>query len=111
MNETNRAFSVGDLVQLNSGGFEFTVGSVVNDQVTVNWCEGKKLRTKSFHASMLQRPPSSKSSELEVARRIAFVLAKAARETPGYSASKHSSIDGMIEHILSKKVAIDDHQN
>ena len=107
MNDTNRAFSVGDVVQLNSGGLELTVEAVENDQVTVIWCEDKKLRTKSLPASVLRHARSQDVSELELARRIAFILEKAAREKAGYSANKHSSLDGMIEHILSEEKSND----
>jgi hypothetical protein len=57
---------------------------------------------------MLQRVAPPKVSDFEVARRIAFVLARAAREKPGFSEEKHSSLSGMIEHILCDAKKSDD---
>ena len=49
------ALSVGDVVQLKSGGTRMTVEHIDGDQVACTWFEGKKLERAMFVAGALTR--------------------------------------------------------
>jgi uncharacterized protein YodC (DUF2158 family) len=46
-------FVPGDVVRLKSGGLAMTVAKVTDTAVECDWCESKKLRSKTFHPDML----------------------------------------------------------
>lgn len=46
-------FVPGDVVRLKSGGLTMTVAKVTDATVECDWCESKKLRSKTFHPDML----------------------------------------------------------
>ena len=46
-------FSVGDVVQLRSGGTRMTIEHIDGDQVACTWFEGKKLERATFVAGAL----------------------------------------------------------
>jgi uncharacterized protein YodC (DUF2158 family) len=50
------AFTVGQIVQLKSGGPKMTVQAVSADSVTCSWFDKASLRDGTFKADMLQEP-------------------------------------------------------
>jgi uncharacterized protein YodC (DUF2158 family) len=50
----SEAFSVGDVVQLKSGGESMTVEGVDGDDISCVWFEGKKIHRQEFVAATLK---------------------------------------------------------
>jgi uncharacterized protein YodC (DUF2158 family) len=48
-------FSVGDVVQLRSGGTRMTIEHIDGDQVACTWFESKKLERATFFAGALMK--------------------------------------------------------
>jgi uncharacterized protein YodC (DUF2158 family) len=53
MKENRMPFIPGDVVRLKSGGVAMTVAKATDIGVECDWCEGKKLRSKTFHPDQL----------------------------------------------------------
>ncbi len=83
---TDSSFKVGERVRLNSGGPELTVRDVDGDSVSCDWFDGATLRQKAFDKRQLVTA-SSQMTNLELARRIAFIFNSAMIEA-GDDASK-----------------------
>ena len=49
------SFSVGDVVQLKSGGESMTVEEVDSDDISCVWFEGKNLQRQTFGAGTLKQ--------------------------------------------------------
>lgn len=54
-------FTVGDVVQLKSGGVSMTVEKVDGDEISCVWFEGKKVQKSTFASGALKKyePPSA----------------------------------------------------
>jgi uncharacterized protein YodC (DUF2158 family) len=100
MSAAEPTFSIGGLVQLKSGGPNLTIRSIEGDGITVEWFEGEKLKKHSFLSAQLQLVPEKKLSDLEIARRIAFVLRKGASDVPGFNQIDANDIGALIDHVL-----------
>jgi uncharacterized protein YodC (DUF2158 family) len=101
MSTPESGFPIGSQVQLKTGGPKLSVRSVGEDEITVEWFEGEKLRKHSFLPVQLQLVPEREMSDLEVARRAAFVLDQAARSVPGFEKIDSNSLPALINHVLS----------
>lgn len=53
--DENKAFSVGDVVSLKSGGHLMTVASIEEDSVTCDWSVRGDVKSKSFPAAELKK--------------------------------------------------------
>ncbi len=93
-------FTTGDLVQLKSGGPEMTVGQTDGATVYCDWSEGGKTRSRSFLAGQLVFS-ESKQSDLELSRRIAYLLDKGVRESGGEA--KNMNLEEQISYLKSVK--------
>jgi uncharacterized protein YodC (DUF2158 family) len=94
-------FSIGALVQLKSGGPNLTIRTIKEGEITVEWFEGETLKSHSFLSAQIQLVPDKNVSDLDVARRIAFLLQKAAREVSGFEKIDSNNVDAVIEHVLT----------
>jgi uncharacterized protein YodC (DUF2158 family) len=99
MTKDSKEISVGDLVQLKSGSPNLTVRSVEGTEILVEWFEGEKPKKHAFHVAQLELAPQKTFSDLELARRISFILQKGARQIPGFENIDASSIDALTKHI------------
>jgi uncharacterized protein YodC (DUF2158 family) len=66
-------------VRLKSGGPEMTVREVKKGVVTCDWHEGSKTRRETYFAQQLVSTERTLDN-IEVARRILFILNRGARE-------------------------------
>jgi uncharacterized protein YodC (DUF2158 family) len=88
-------FQTGSVVRLKSGGPKLTVKSAGDDQVTVDWFEGDKLRTKSLLVGELEFADEQLSYS-ELAQQMAPLIESAVREAPGYSEADAKSLERII---------------
>jgi uncharacterized protein YodC (DUF2158 family) len=101
MKDAEADFKIGALVVLNSGGPELTVHSMEGDKIKVCWFEGVKLKEHVFSKSELKPATERKLSDLESARRVAFVLNRGARQIPGFETIDPGNIEAVIGHIVN----------
>jgi uncharacterized protein YodC (DUF2158 family) len=64
MKENRMPFIPGDIVRLKSGGFAMTVAKATDTEVECDWCDGKKLRSKTFHPDQLTTTDSAPTINL-----------------------------------------------
>lgn len=93
------SFTVGDRVRLNSGGPELTVRNVDGDSISCDWFDGATLRQKVFDKRQLVSA-SRQMTNLELARRIAFIFNSAIIEA-GEDASK-ISLTEIVDRLKTK---------
>jgi uncharacterized protein YodC (DUF2158 family) len=68
-----------DIVKLVTGGPDMVVENLTEDGALCTWFDGAKDKKRTFHPDLLIKTVSPKLSNLELARRIAFILARAER--------------------------------
>jgi uncharacterized protein YodC (DUF2158 family) len=90
-------FQKGEVVRLNSGGPDMTVREEKKGVVVCDWSEGNKTRRESYYSEQLS-PAATELSDIERARRIAFILRQAVQQKD----APPQTLDGLIDAVLKE---------